>query len=225
MSSRRIDGVLVVRTRRHDERVEFLLSHKMPFVAYGRVLDDWDFPYVDVDHVAGMRTLIQHLSDLSHRRIGCVIGSPDFTFVHYQLEGFRQAMTACALPVDENLIVEADLTQRGGYGATQTLLSQSNPPTAIVASNDLIALGAMSAAQDQGLDVGRDIAIAGFDDIPLADTSHPTLTTVRQPAHRLGQLMGQMLVTVALGEPLVERHVLVTPSLIIRQSTNLDLWL
>lgn len=225
MSSRRIDGVLLVRTRRHDERVEFLLSYKMPFVAYGRVLDDWDFPYVDVDHVAGMRALIQHLSNLGHQRIGCVIGSPDFTFVHYQLEGFRQAMTACALPVDENLIVEADLTQRGGYGATQTLLSQSNPPTAIVASNDLIALGAMSAAQDQGLDVGRDIAIAGFDDIPLADTSHPTLTTVRQPAHRLGQLMGQMLVTVTRGEPLVERHVLVTPSLIIRQSTDLDLWL
>jgi LacI family transcriptional regulator len=222
---RRVDGVLVVRTRCHDERVEFLLRHSMPFVAYGRVLDDWDFPYVDVDHVAGMRVLVQHLSDLGHQRIGCVAGSPDFTFVHYQLEGFRQAMAACALPVDENLIVEADLTQRGGYGGAQTLLSQSDPPTAIVASNDLMALGAMSAAQDHGLDVGRDIAVVGFGDIPWADTSHPTLTTVRQPAHRLGQLIGQMLVAVACGEPLIERHVLLEPSLIIRQSTNLDLWL
>lgn len=225
ISGRRLDGVLVVRTRCHDERLELLLSLNIPFVAYGRVLDNWDFPYVDVDQAAGMRAVIRHLSDLGHRRIGCVTGSPDFTFVHYQLEGFRQAMAACGLPVDESLIVEADLTQRGGYGAAQTLLSQSDPPTAIVASNDLMALGVMSAAQDHGLDVGRDITVAGFDDIPLAETSHPTLTTVRQPAHRLGQLMGQMLVAVACGESLTERHVLLKPSLVIRQSTNLDLWL
>jgi LacI family transcriptional regulator len=225
ISGRRMDGVLVVQTHCHDERVEFLLSQDVPFVAYGRTLDGEDFPYVDVDYVAGMRALVEHLSELAHQRVGCVIGSRDFTFVHYQLEGFQQAMDACALSVDEGLIVEADLTQRGGYGAAQALLSQSEPPTAIVTSNDLMALGVMSAAQDQGLDVGRDIAVAGFDDIPLAETSHPTLTTVRQPAHRLGQLMGRMLVALAGGESLAERHVLVQPSLIIRQSTSLDLWL
>jgi LacI family transcriptional regulator len=225
VSGRRLDGVLVVRTRCRDERVEFLLGHQVPFVAYGRTLDGEEFPFVDVDHAAGMRALMHHLNDLGHQRVGCVIGSPDYSFVHYQLEGFRQAMDACGLSVDKSLIIEADLTQRGGYGAAQTLLSQSEPPTAIVSSNDLMALGVMSAAQDQGLDVGRDIAVAGFDDIPLAETSHPTLTTVRQPAHRLGQLMGHMLVALAQGESLAERHVLVQPSLIIRQSTSLDLWL
>jgi DNA-binding LacI/PurR family transcriptional regulator len=225
ISGRRVDGVLVVRTRCYDQRVDFLSSRNIPFVAYGRTLDARDFPYVDVDHVAGMRALVEHLNDLGHRRIGCVIGSPDFTFVHYQLEGFGQAMAACDLTVDEGLVVEADLTQRGGYGAAQTLLSQSDPPTAVVTSNDLMALGVMSAAQDQGLDVGRDIAVSGFEDIPLAETSHPTLTTVRHPAHRLGQRLGQMLVALASGEPLSEQHVLLQPSLIIRQSTDLDLWL
>jgi LacI family transcriptional regulator len=88
-----------------------------------------------------------------------------------------------------------------------------------------MALGAMSAAQDQGLDVGRDIAVSGFDDIPLAETSHPTLTTVRQPAHRLGELLGHMLVALMRDEPLAERQVLIQPSLMIRQSTSLDLWL
>jgi LacI family transcriptional regulator len=225
ISGRRVDGVLVVRTRCRDERIEFLLEHDVPFVAYGRTLDGSEFPYVDVDYVAGMRALVQHLSDLGHRRIACVIGSRGFTFVHYQLEGFRQAMHTCGLSADDDLIIEADLTQRGGYGAAQTLLSQSEPPTAIVASSDLMALGVMSAAQDQGLDVGRDIAIAGFDDIPLAETSHPTLTTVRQPAHRLGQLMGKMLVALVRGEAPSEPRMLVVPSLIIRQSTSLDLWL
>jgi LacI family transcriptional regulator len=225
ISGRRVDGVLVVRTRCHDQRVDFLSSRNIPFVAYGRTLDARDFPYVDVDHVAGMRALVEHLNNLGHQRIGCVVGSPDFTFVHYQLEGFRQAMTTCDLAVDEGLLVEADLTQRGGYGAAQTLLSQSDPPTAVVTSNDLMALGVMSAAQDQGLDVGRDIAVSGFEDIPLAETSHPTLTTVRHPAHRLGQRLGQMLVALVSGEPLSEQHVLLPPSLIIRQSTDLDLWL
>jgi LacI family transcriptional regulator len=225
ISGRRVDGVLVVRTRCRDERIDFLLDYNVPFVAYGRTLDEGDFPYVDVDQVAGMQALVQHLSGLGHQRVGCVIGSPDFTSVHYQLKGFRQAMHACGLSIDESLIIEAELTQRGGYGAAQTLLSQSEPPTAIVTGSDLMALGVMSAAQDQGLDVGRDIAVAGFDDIPLAETSHPTLTTVRQPAHRLGQVMGHMLVTLAQGEALAEQHVLVKPSLIIRQSTSLDLWL
>lgn len=225
ISGQRVDGVLVVRTRCHDGRIEFLLKQGVPFVAYGRTLDDSDFAYVDVDYVAGMHILAEHLSDLGHQRIGCVIGSPDFTFVHYQLEGFRQAMADRGLPVEESLIIEADLTQKGGYGAAQTLLSQSDSPTAVVTSNDLMALGVMSAAQDQGLEVGQDIAVSGFDDIPLAETSHPTLTTVRYPAHRLGELMGQMLVALTQGEPSHERHVLVQPSLIIRQSTSLDLWL
>jgi LacI family transcriptional regulator len=225
VSGRRVDGALVVRTRCHDKRIEFLLNSAMPFVAYGRVLDGWDYPYVDVDHAAGMGSVIQHFNDLGHRRIAFVAGSPDFTFVHYQLEGFRQAISVYGLSADESLIVEADLTQKGGYSAAQTLLSQGDPPSAIVASSDVMALGVMSAAQDQGLDVGRDIAVAGFDDIPLAETSHPTLTTVRQPAYPIGRRLGQMLVAAACGEPLSERHVLMEPSLIIRQSTDLDLWL
>ncbi|GAB4528411.1 MAG: substrate-binding domain-containing protein [Anaerolineae bacterium] len=225
ISGGRVDGVLVVQLGCYDERVEFLSRQHIPFVAYGRTLDGGEFPYVDVDYLAGMQALVQHLSDLGHQRIACVAGSLELSFVHYQLEGFRQAMAACGLPVDDSFIIEADLTQRGGYGAAQTLLSQSEPPTAVVASNDLMALGVMSAAQDQGLDVGRDIAIAGFGDVPQAETAHPTLTTVRLPARHLGQLMGRMLVALVRGDPLDARQVLVQPSLIIRQSTSLDLWL
>lgn len=225
VSGRRVDGVWLVRTRCHDERIEFLLDLGVPFVAYGRTLDPLDFPYVDIDYLAGMRALVHHLHGLGHRRVGFVTGPPEFAFIHYQLQGFRQEMAVRGLPVKDDLIIEADLTQRGGYGAAQTLLTQSDPPTAIIASNDLMALGVISASQDQGLEVGRDIAVAGVDDIPAAETSHPTLTTVRQPAHRLGQLMGKMLVALARGESLAGRHVLIHPSLVIRQSTNLELWL
>ena len=225
ISGRRVDSVLVLRTRCHDSRVAFLLERRVPFVANGRVLDECDFPYVDVDHGRGMCSLVHHLSQLGHRRIAFAAGPFELTSVHYQCEGFRQAVVECHLEGDDYLVVEAELTQRGGYDAAQALLSQSAPPTAIVTSSDLMALGVMSAVQDHGLEVGRDVAVAGFDDIPLAETSHPTLTTVKQPAYHMGKTVGQMLVAVAWGQTLPRPHVLVEPSLIIRQSTNLDLWL
>lgn len=222
---RRLDSVLVIRTQRHDQRIRFLLHRDMPFVANGRVLDDWEFPYVDVDHAKGMWAVVHHVAELGHQRIAFITGSPELTFVHYQLEGFRQGMANASLPTDDSLIVEADMTQRGGYKGAQILLSHTISPTAIVASNDLMALGVMSAVQDQGLEVGRDVAVVGFDDIPMADTSHPTLTTVHQPAAHMGQVLGQMLISVAWGKTLTRPQVLVEPSLVIRQSTSLDLWL
>jgi LacI family transcriptional regulator len=154
-----------------------------------------------------------------------VTGPQNLAFVHFQIEGFRQTLAEHDLSTDETLVFESDLTQRGGYGAAHVLLSQEQPPTAILASSDLMALGVMSAAQDQGLVVGQDIAVAGFDDIPAAESSYPTLTTIRQPAAQTGRLLGQMLVDSACGKPLHQAQVLLPPSLIIRQSTSLDLWL
>ncbi len=225
VNSRRIDCVLVVRTLGHDPRIDYLLEHNIPFVANGRVLGACSFPYVDVDYSGGVRKLVRHLRDLGHERIGFVGGSPEFTFVHLQLKGFRQGLEDCGLAVVEDLIVNVDVTQKGGYQGAQNLLSWNEPPSAIIASNDLMALGALSAVQDHGLDVGRDVAVAGFDDIPMAETSHPTLTTLHQPAEHIGRLLGKMLMAQANGQTIDEPQVVVEPSLVIRQSTSLDLWL
>ena len=225
IKGRQLDSVLVVRTLCHDARIGFLQQYDMPFVVNGRTLDDLDFPFVDMDHQAGARILTQHLVELGHKRIAFATGSQNLAFVHFQIEGFQQTLAEYGLSTDESLVFEADLTQRGGYGAAHVLLSQEQPPTAILASSDLMALGIMSAAQDQGLVVGQDIAVAGFDDIPAAESSYPTLTTIRQPAAQAGRLLGQMLVDSAYGKPLHQAQVLLPPSLIIRQSTSLDLWL
>jgi len=225
VGERRVDSVWIVHTRCHDARIAYLLERRVPFVASGRVLEDWVFPCVDVDYVRGMHSLVSHLAQLGHRRIAFASDSAELTFVHYQREGFRRAVRDCALEVIEDLIVEGSPTQRGGYDAAQTLLSRRNPPTAIIAGNDLMALGVMSAIQDQGLEVGSDVAVAGFGDIPLAETSHPSLTTVRLPTQQMGKLVGQMLVMSACGQEIPNPYKLLKPALIIRQSTNLDLWL
>ncbi|MGC8878684.1 MAG: LacI family DNA-binding transcriptional regulator [Anaerolineae bacterium] len=225
VGERRVDSVWVVHTRCHDLRIAYLLERRVPFVASGRVLEDWSFPCVDVDYARGMQSLVSHLVQLGHRRIAFASESAKLTFVHFQREGFRRAVQEYGLEIDEDLIVENSPTQRGGYDAAQTFLSRRDAPTAIIAGNDLMALGVMSAIQDQGLEVGSDVAVAGFGDIPLAETSHPTLTTVRLPAQQMGRLVGQMLVMSAWGQEIPNPYVLLQPALIIRQSTDLGLWL
>ena len=100
------------------------------------------------------------------------------------------------------------------------LLDLPNPPTAVIACNDLMALGAISAAQKRGLMVGRDAAITGFDDIPLAEHSHPPLTTIHQPIYGIGRQICDMLVRLIQGEELAESHVLLEPKLIVRESSG-----
>jgi LacI family transcriptional regulator len=100
------------------------------------------------------------------------------------------------------------------------LLDVSPSPTAVIACNDLMALGAISAAQRRGLVVGRDLAITGFDDIPQAEHSHPSLTTMRQPIYEIGSQICDMLVCLIRGEELRERHVLLQPELVVRESSG-----
>jgi LacI family transcriptional regulator len=162
----------------------------------------------------------QHLVEVGHRRIAFIAPSPDLMFATYRLKGFRQAVEENGLPLDESLIVVGDLTQRNGHRLAGELLDRPDRPTAIIASNDLMALGAMTAAQERGLLVGRDIAITGFDDIPPAQYSHPPLTTLHQPIYRIGRMICEMLIKCINSETLAERHILLRPSLIVRRSSG-----
>jgi LacI family transcriptional regulator len=217
---RRSDGALVVRTRQQDERIRFLAEHRFPFVAFGRTDLDLDFVYVDEDSYHGLELLTQHLIDLGHRRIGFIAAPADLMFCRYRLDGFRQTLEANGSAPDPRLIVAGDLTQSGGYRAAQELLALEPRPTAIIACNDLMALGAMSAAQEKGLAVGRDLSVGGFDDIPLCEHSHPPLTTVRQPVYQIGRRITHMLIQLARGQAPVKRQVLLIPELVVRESTG-----
>jgi DNA-binding LacI/PurR family transcriptional regulator len=190
---------------------------------FGRSDLDVDFPYVDEDGRRGLELVAQHLIDLGHRRIACIIPPPDLMFSVYRRTGLEAALAQNGLSMRDEYHSYGDLTQSGGFKAMNELLALSPPPTAIVACNDLMALGAISAAQKQGLVVGRDIAITGFDDIPLAEHSHPTLTTVRQPVYDIGRLTCEMLIRLIRGEELRERHVLLQPELIVRESSGAGL--
>ncbi|MCJ7718224.1 MAG: LacI family DNA-binding transcriptional regulator [Anaerolineales bacterium] len=217
--SPRVDGFIIVRTRQQDQRIKFLSQMKVPFVAFGRMLDHNDYVYVDEDGEYGMGLITCHLADLGHKRIAYLDAPAHFMFAHYRRQGFLAGLKDNNIENDPELMVTGDMTQRAGYQLATELLMQENPPTAIVACNDLMALGAISAAQQLGLIVGKDLAVTGFDNIPLAEHCHPPLTTVHQPIYQIGEMVCEMLIKQIRAEPLEQRQIILQPSLMVRQST------
>jgi LacI family transcriptional regulator len=219
---RRVDGLMLTRTRINDARIAYLLEHNFPFAAFGRTRIEGAYACVDVDGELGVFDATQHLIELGHRDIALILPPADLMFTVYRRDGFYRAMEAHRLAVEPAWEESSDLTERGGYAAASHLLSGSRRPTAIIAGNDLMAIGAMRAAREAGLNVGQDLSVVGFDDITLAEHAHPPLTTVRQPIYEIGQRVCRMLVRILAGEPLRENEsqVLFEPDLVIRDSSG-----
>ncbi len=215
---RQVDGFVVVRTRCHDPRIEYLREVGVPFVAFGRTEEGLDYPFVDEDGAAGMRKLVEHLLQLGHRRIAYISPPLDLNFARDRLRGVQGALRDAGIPLPEAYLVFGDLTQHSGLEQGGRLLDLPEPPTAIIAGNDLMAFGVMSAAQKRGLQVGRDVAVAGFDDIPMAETAHPPLTTVHQPIYQIGRMITEMLIRIIRGEPVESTQIILQPQLIVRRS-------
>jgi LacI family transcriptional regulator len=220
VQSHRVDGFILVRTRRNDPRVEYLCQVGFPFVAFGRIEVGNCFPWVDVDGERAMGLVVEHLAGLGHRRIACITAPDEMTFSHARLEGVQNKLQALGISLENDFMRTADLTQKQGFQAAHSLLSLPNPPTAIIAWNDLMAFGAMSAAQERGLVVGKDISITGFDNIPMAEHSHPPLTTISQPVYHIGNTVCEMLVELVRGRPLVQEQILLEAELVVRGSTG-----
>lgn len=220
VQSRRVDGFVLVRTRISDWRVECLLEEGVPFVAFGRSQTGAGSPFVGVDGRAGMRALVAHLVELGHRRIAFISAPPELTLAQDRLTGYREGLQAAGLPFNEGWVIGETLRQQGGYAAAQELLQLSPRPTAIIGVNDRSALGALRAARELGLEVGVDIALAGFDGTEASAQSHPRLTTIRQPVYDIGRRVTRMLLTLVDGQPLAESQFLLEPELIVRPSTD-----
>lgn len=222
MLSERVDGFIVSETNKDDERVRYLLESGFPFVAFGRANEEWDFPYVDVDGEAGVRQAVQHLLTLGHRRIGLIAWPEESLCGHYRYLGYVKALQEADIPPDPTWIIRTEHTEASGRRAMHTLLNlpPDRRPTAVVAVSDLMAIGAMNAIYEAGLQPGRDVAVIGFDDIPTAQYLHPSLTTLRQPIAEVGQRVVNMLLKLIRGEDLAERKVLLPPKLIVRESSG-----
>ncbi|HOG45768.1 MAG TPA: LacI family DNA-binding transcriptional regulator [Anaerolineae bacterium] len=219
----RVDGLILSATNRNDPRIRYLLDERFPFVAFGRSNPEWDFAWVDVDGSAGLRLAVEHLLALGHRRIACLAWPASSLTGQHRLEGYMQAMAAAGLAVDSSWMVRVvENDYEGAYQATRQMLAmgEGRRPSAIACVSDLIAAGALNAATDMGLEVGRDVAVAGFDDAPIAHYIRPPLTSIRQPLAEVAERAVQMLLALVHGELPAERQVLLEPQLIVRASTQ-----
>ena len=218
--SRRVDGFIIVRTRRQDPRIDLLQKHQVPFVAFGRTETRNDFHYVDEDGSWGIEQAVDHLVALGHRRLACIAEPTHYTKSFYRVQGFLRGLEKHGIPFkDENLVV-TNFRQRSGREAAQQLLDLPEPPTAMVACNDLLAIGAIHAVEARGLNVGSDVSITGFDDIMLAEMANPGLTTLHQPAHQMGSLVAQTLIQQLQGQLEQQCQTVLKPKLVIRHSTG-----
>jgi len=220
VAGRRVDGLVLARTHHNDQRIHYLLTTEMPFVVFGRTDSQHDYVYIDVDGVAGQRSLTEHFIALGHRRIAYIAPPQNLMFARYRMQGFREAMAAHDLAIVPEYVVECHLSENAGHRAAVRLLDLPEPPTAIMAGDDAIAFGVMGAVQERGLGVGADVAVGGFDDVPFAAHVIPGLTTIHHPIYEIGQQLTDLLLKMIDGHELNEKAVLVKPELIVRGSSG-----
>lgn len=178
-----------------------------------------DVPTIGATNWAGGRSATDHLVSLGHRRIGVIAGPKHLLCSVARLDGYRSALESAGIPVDDELIAQGDFHNESGFTTGGTLLDLPDPPTAIFASSDTMALGAYEAARRRGLRIPDDLSIVGFDDLPESQWSSPPLTTVRQPLTEMGALAARTALRMARGEEIETPRVELATNLVVRDST------
>lgn len=211
-----LDGILLQSDQLGDQLTDQIIQSKIPLVIIGRPFYNKNVSYIDVDNVNGAFTAVSHLIRLGYQRIGTITGVSTRTVSLDRKEGYIKALTERGRNIDESLIVEGDFTEAGGYYAMQQLLP--NKPDAVFAASDIMAIGAMRAIREAGLRVPEDIALVGFDDLPLATMPEPRLTTIRQPVYQFGVKAVEILLDLIENGIEPPRRIIMDTELIIRNS-------
>ena len=220
LRSRQVEGLIVATARRTHPLLVRLHQQGVRMVLVNRRVDKLDLPAVTADDDAGVAMAVSHLAALGHTRIAHLAGPMDTSTGVARARAFRHAIRDHGLADDPALIVEAGYwSEAEGATALRTLLERDIRFTAIVAGNDLIALGCYDVFAELGIRCPGDISVVGFNDMPFLDKMSPPLTTVRIPQYEIGGEAARLLLD-TIDDP--ERHarsVLLPPSLVVRAST------
>ncbi len=216
-----ISGAIIILPPEPSDDLVALRARRFPFVVVDpREPMPPDIAAVSAAHFAGARNMAGHLVELGHRRIGVLAGPDNWLASEARMAGHRSALADVGVLPETALIRSGEPTTEWGYLAAGQLLDQRPRPTALIGFNDKVAVGALAAARARGLRVPDDLSIAGFDDIDLAQASHPMLTTVRQPLQEMGRMAVTLLVRLLERHQLQALHVELATELIVRGSTG-----
>jgi LacI family transcriptional regulator len=217
LRSRRVDGLIVITGRMSDSTLKNL-ARELPLVVTGRDLSAPNVCSLNFDDLLGARLATEHLLELGHKRIAFIGGDPLHPDSAKREKGYRQALKAHGVKVDDALILAGDYREEGGLKAIEQLLDAGTPFSAIFAANDQMAFGAALALHRRGLHVPNEVSLVGFDDVATSSYTVPPLSSIHQPVYELGRLAATAMLDLLAGRP--PEVALPAPHMVVRESTR-----
>ena len=220
LRAREVDGFITAAARRDDKALEELVASGIPVALVNRRVPEQRLPAAVVDDRAGISEAVEHLVGLGHERIAHIGVTRELSTGSQRYEGFVEAMRAARLDPDPDLILlGASFTEPEGDRLCGALLDADRGVTAIIAANDLIALGCYDAMDARGIACPAELSVVGFNDMPFADRFRPPMTTIRIPHYAMGVAAAELVLERIESPDAPVREVLLTPSLAVRGST------
>jgi LacI family transcriptional regulator, galactose operon repressor len=218
----RVDGIIIFPTSSGNiSEIRRKAGRNLPVVILGASLAEDVSVSISIDNVLGAELSVVHLLNRNYRKLAFIGGKAGLSSVEDRLNGFKKAHEKFGLTVQDEMIVKSGFTFESGYTSMNNLLDQKRKPDAVFAENDVIALGVIQALRTRGLKVPEDIAVSGFDDIPMASMAGIDLTTVRQPKYEMGKMAVSELYSILQGESdlNVNKRLVLEPKLIVRKTS------
>ena len=220
MLQRKVDGVAIMTSEMDEHLIDELSSRKIPLVFLDTGTVQKGISNISIEYAMGIDAAVKHLRGLGHRTIGFISGPMELTSARVRRKAFLTSMKKHGLNPHKDLIEEGNHRMDGGHTAMARLLERENRPTAILASNDMTAIGAMGAIFEHGLKVPRDISVIGFDDIAMSAFTQPALTTVRLSRAEIAKLAFRALHDIQNAATAKGEEYSIEPTLVERKSTG-----
>jgi DNA-binding LacI/PurR family transcriptional regulator len=220
MLIRKVDGVALLTSEIETESFENLIQNRVPVVTMDRGHIGNGLSDVAINNKSGMDQALQHLKDFNHKKVGYIGGFAGLTISNHRVEAFRRALKRVDIVPRDEYIKIGNYRISGGMTAMTELMSLKDRPTAVLAANDLTAIGGVCAAMQMGFSIPRDISIIGFDDIEISAIMHPPLTTLRLPRRELAKVFFDALEHLKSNPHTQGERLSVKTSLVVRESTG-----
>ncbi|GAA5230488.1 LacI family DNA-binding transcriptional regulator [Arthrobacter cryoconiti] len=215
---RRVDGILLTPHGDGSGAIADIVRRGIPTVFVDRTVDGVDVPTVTTDSNKGIQQAVQHLSSMGHTRIGFISGPQSTSTGRERWAAYTNALAMSSLAADVELVYFGDYQTASGAAGMQKLMNLQTPPTAVIAADSLMAMGAISCVHEMKLKIGRDVALIAFDDIEMFTLLDPSLTVVSNNVHEMGKLAVGLLIDVIGGRN--PQSIVLPSELIIRSSTS-----
>ncbi|QGP93079.1 HTH-type transcriptional regulator DegA [Neomoorella glycerini] len=222
LRQKRIDGIIFTTPEINNNNIKKLYQEQpdFPMVLIGSRIEGCAIDTVLVNNYLGTTEAMKYLTSLGHKRIGFIYGLPTTLSSRERLAGYHHYLAENGMKRDSKLILGGAFKIENGYQKAKELLQLENPPTAIFAANDLIAIGALETAREMGIEVPNELSILGYDNINLSTITYPKLTTVAQPMMEMGARAAEMVIERIHGRRSSPEVVTLLPRLVVRDSTG-----